>query len=168
MKLPAILNEKLLSRAMLGVGVYFAIVKPLLVKFNIVDTKEEKAAKQKVEASKLATESGASDSPYSWAAFFSKAPKDVLFMNNASATQFAKTIHDSYNGWNWFTSLNDSEKVLGVLSAMKTQSQFSWVCKKFFEMYSTSMLEYLKQMFSEQGLSEFNLKLVQKPKYKVG
>ena len=54
MKLPAAINEKMLSRAMLGVGVYFAIVKPLLVRFNIQDSKEEKAEKERLAAAQLA------------------------------------------------------------------------------------------------------------------
>lgn len=166
MKLPAILNEKLLSRAMLGVGVYFAIVKPLLTKFNIVDTKEEKAAKQKTEAAKLITDSGSSDSPYSWAAFFSSAPKGVSITTNAAATYFAKTIHDAYNYWN-FMNQYDQDAAFGVLDALKTQSQFAWVCKKFFEMYSTSLHSYLsKDTLTKEEFADFNLKLTQKPKYK--
>jgi hypothetical protein len=168
MKLPAIVNEKLLTRAMLGVGVYFAIVKPLLIKFNIQDSKEEKAEKERILAAQLSTNSGSSASPYSWAAFFAAAPKDVKIMPMAATTSYAKKIHDSYNGWNWIKSFNDAEKVLGVLASLRTQSEFAWICKKFFEMYSTSMLEYLKQIFDEKGFAEFNLKLVQKPKYKVG
>lgn len=166
MKLPAAINEKMLSRAMLGVGVYFAIVKPLLIKFNIQDSKEEKAEKERLEASQITVESGSSVSPYSWAAFFASAPKDVKIINNASATQFAKTIHDS---WTWYNITNqyNEDKAFGVLNALKTQSEFAWVCRKFFYMYSESLLSYIKGCLTEKELADFNLKLVQKPKYKA-
>lgn len=166
MKLPAIINEKLLGRAMLGVGVYFAIVKPLLIKFNIQDSKAEKEEKAKLEAAQLAIESGSSASPYSWAAFFKDAPKDVKIMPNAITAKYAKVIHDSYDGWNWIKYYNDTDDVYGVLASLRTQSEWSWIAKKFFEMYSTSLLEYMKMIFTEEGFKEFNLKLTQKPKYK--
>ena len=152
---------------MLGVGVYFAIVKPLLVKFNIQDSKEEKEEKEKLAAAQLAIESGSSESPYSWASFFKSAPKDALIMPNATAAKYAKIIHDAYDGWNWIKYYNDADDVYGVLSSLKTQSQWAWVAKKFFEMYSSSLLEYMKMIFDEKGLKDFNLKLTQKPKYKA-
>lgn len=167
MKLPAIINEKLLGRAMLGVGVYFAIVKPLLEKLNLKDTKEEKAEKERLEAAKVTSNSGGSDSPYSWAAFFASAPSKPLILNNASTVRFAKALHDAYNYWN-FMNKYDQDKAFGVLSALKTQSQFAWVAKKFFEMYSTSLHSYLSVgTLTEDEFADFNLKLTQKPKYKA-
>jgi hypothetical protein len=167
MKLPAIVNEKLLTRAMLGVGVYFAIVKPLLIKFNIQDSKAEKAEKIRLEAAKVTSNSGGSDSPYSWAAFFASAPAKPLILDNASAVRFAKILHDAYNYWN-FMNQYDQDKAFGVLSALKTQSQFAWVAKKFFEMYSTSLHSYLSEdTLTKDEFADFNLKLVQKPKYKA-
>ena len=167
MKLPAIVNEKLLTRAMLGVGVYFAIVKPLLVKLNIQDSKDEKLAKAKDEATKLVVDSGSSESPYSWAAFFAKAPKfpDVTLMNNAATTKRAKIFHDAWNYWN-FMNQYDEDLAFGVLDGLKTQSEFAWICKKFFEMYSTSLHTYLKSVLRDEEFKNFNLKLVQKPRYK--
>ena len=38
-------NEKTISRLLLAVGAYFTIIKPLLQKTNVIDTKEEKAEK---------------------------------------------------------------------------------------------------------------------------
>lgn len=168
MKLPAAINEKMLSRAMLGVGVYFAIVKPLLIKFNIQDSKAEKEEKKRLEAANLTSNSGGGDSPYSWAAFFASAPSKPLILDNASTVRFAKALHDAYNYWN-FMNKYDQDKAYGVLSALKTQSQFAWVAKKFFEMYSTSLHSYLSVgTLTEDEFADFNLKLVQKPKYKVG
>ena len=167
MKLPAIVNEKLLTRAMLGVGVYFAIVKPLLIKLNIQDSKAEKEEKAKLAAAQLIVDSGSSESPYSWAAFFAKAPAKPLILDNASAVRFAKALHDAYNYWN-FMNKYDQDKAFGVLSALKTQSQFAWVAKKFFEMYSTSLHSYLSEdTLTEDEFADFNLKLTQKPKYKA-
>jgi hypothetical protein len=157
-------NQKFLGLLLLGVGAYQVVLKPILQKLNIQETAEEKKERLKKEAAEVVTESGGSSSPYSWSAFFQEAPKGVLIMSDVSALAFAKKIKEADFWAGWFQY--DEKIPFGVLSGLKTQSQFSWICRKFYLTYSISMLEFLKEKLTNSEFSDFNVKLVSKPKYK--
>lgn len=159
-------NEKIIGRLLLGVGAYFTIIKPLLQKTNIVDTKEEKAKKAADEAAKIESSSGSSISPYSYASFFANIPvgTKISLVTNNNAIFYSKKLHDAFNYFNFANQYNEIT-AFGVLDALKTQSEFAWIAKKYWSLYSESLFDYLKQCLTEKEFTDFNTKLMSKPKY---
>jgi len=158
-------NEKNITRILLASAAYFAVIKPLLEKVNIIDTKEEKLKKAADLAAKIDTASGSSISPYSWAAFFVGAPKGVMILTDSSAGALAKKINEAFNYWN-FGNQFDETVAYGVLDSLKTQSQFAWIARKYYMLYSQSLYDYLKQCLTKEEFTDFNTKLMSKPAYK--
>ena len=158
-------NEKLLSRILLFGAGYMLLVKPILEKINVLDSKEEKQRKAEEDAAKIDTQAGGSESPYSWAAFFKEAPTGVLIMTESTATSYVQKIVDGFQLWNVANQYNEVA-AFGVLDALRTQSQFAWICRKYFLIYSVSLYEILKQNLTTKEFTLFNTKLMGKPKYK--
>ena len=158
-------NEKLLSRILLFGAGYMLLVKPILEKVNLISTPEEKRRKAEEEAAKIISEGGSSDSPYNWADFFAKAPKGVSIINEAGALKYAQQIRYGLSPMDLTNSYHE-QAAFGVLDAMRTQSQFAWVCRKYYLVFSGSLHEFLKSNLRSSEYADFNLKLMGKPKYK--
>lgn len=164
-----ITDEKFIGKILIFTGAYFGVVRPVLQRLNIVDTKAERQEKKKQAIAEKVVVSGVEDNPYNYASFFANAAKkgvQPLIITNATATRYAEVIRDWFHIYK-VTDMYDERAAFGVLDACKTQSVFAWVCKKFFEMYSVSMYSWLKQGFTDKEFSEFNAKLITKPLYKV-
>ena len=164
-------NEKLAGRILLAAGLYVTVGRPLLQKLNIIDTKEEKDAKKVADQAEKVISSGSQISPYNYAAFFAGltakgiSSKNVLIYSESSAANKANIIRNGLHLWN-ITNQYYEEVAFGVLEACKTQSQWAWICRKFYLMYGDSLFEFLKSNLTDKEFSDFNIKLLSKPVYK--
>jgi hypothetical protein len=85
-------------------------------------------------------------------------------VTNNNAIFYSKKLHDAFNYFNFANQYNEMA-AFGVLDALKTQSEFAWVAKKYWSLYSESLYDFLKQCLTEKEFTDFNTKLMSKPKY---
>lgn len=79
----------------------------------------------------------------------------AILIRRAEAESYAKKIYDALN---WYA--DDTAAVNGVFTALKTQSQVSFLADVFFQLYNQDLLTYLQEgsdTFPWNGLADDEL-----------
>ena len=87
--------------------------------------------------------------------FWKSAPTGSALIKRSTAEAYAKTIYDALN---WYA--DDTAKVTGVFSALRTKSQVSFLADVFQQVYGADLLSYLQEgsdTFPWNGLGDDEL-----------
>lgn len=148
-------NSEIVTLALIGIGAYFFIVKPLLDKtaqaLNLMDTPEEKGEKKIIDKYE---NSGNASNPFS-PVFWRQGGQGTVLLRVADAEQMAAIIYKAFGN---FT--DDEEAVFGVFRRLSTQSQVSWLADIFQKKYKMDLLNYIRQgygIFPNAGLNNTEL-----------
>lgn len=172
----------------------FLVGKKLLETFGILKTAEEKEQEEKVKT--LEEDSGGDQTTINTKANLSLTPnyfmtifkyqlnknpkfktytqsqKDAaikVYVKNylgdtAAYLKLAEIISKSKSVWYYPDS---EEKALGVFRLLKSQAQISYLSYRFFELYKTDMLEFLKTFMNTEQLAQVQSIIKNKPLYAI-
>jgi hypothetical protein len=139
------LDYNLVLIAGLFVGGYF-IIKPILEKFGLKSSAEDKALEKalKEQESKFNI----------WAGIPSlkKAAgtrKNIIVLTAAGSDFYAKQIKQAFGTFN-----DDEEKIYGVFRQLRYKSQVASIVDAYFKLYKTDLLTQLKSKLSDSELNE--------------
>lgn len=128
---------------------YYGIIKPLIEKLGLKDSKEEKTVKKFEELENK-------DNPFSPVFLRNlKTGSSVTLLKSDVKKSLAKRIYDAMG------YLSDDEAaVISVFRILKTQSQVSDLSTYFSSVYKTDLFDFLKKgkgMFPQAGLNDLEL-----------
>jgi hypothetical protein len=92
--------------------------------------------------------------------FLKTYPAGTRLLTQAGAAAF---VEDLWNATGWFN--DDEQKIYGVFRAMKTQSQVAALAKRFNELKSQDLYNYLVNYLNAEELLVIKKIIDQKPKY---
>jgi len=183
------------TKQILNIGLLigaFLIGKKLLTTFGIIKTAEEKEQEQKVKTLEedsqgdqtiINQKANLSLTPNYFMTIFkyqlNKNPKFKTYTqsqkdaaikvyvknylgNPASYLKLAEIISKSKSVWFYPDS---EEKAFGVFRLLKSQAQISYLAYRFFELYKTDMLGFLKTFMNTEQLAEVKDIIKNKPLY---
>jgi len=131
-------EQQVIKYVLFGAIAYFGVLKPILQKLGIVQTKEDVLVNNQ---SNLPN----SENPFS-PVFYKKAGAGALLLKKDFANQLAKRI---YNAMGYIS--DDESEVYSVFRLLKSQSQVSFLADVFQQNYKSDLLEFLKK-----GKNQFN------------
>lgn len=126
--------------------VYLLVVRPILQKVGIIETKEDK------ERDKQAKQLGTStDSPFSPRYWKAQKGDTVQLIPKATAEQLADQLNDAIGFFS-----DDENAVYGILRQLNYKTQLSWLADVFFEKYKMDMYQLLNRNLSEEEMDVVN------------
>ena len=131
-------QESFYFKIAIGAGIYFFAIRPLLQKFGVVKTAEDKL----VDAQ---TNLGNNQNAFS-PVFYKSGPAGTKLLTYSGSADLAKRIYEAMGN---FT--DDEAAVYSVFRMLKTKSQVSFLSERFASIYGVDLLEYLKR-----GRNQFN------------
>ena len=131
-------QESIYTKIAIGAGVYFFIVRPILQKIGIVKTPEERLVENQNNLPNNVN-------PFS-PIFWKQGGAGTKILTSGAAKLYSEKI---YNALGYFT--DDEAAILGVFRSLKTQSQVSYLCDSFFQLYKVSLLDFL-----QKGKNQYN------------
>ena len=134
-------------------GIY--LVYKVLQKVGVVPTAAETAATQNLQQLQSA-------SYWDYNNFLATAPAGHLVLTQAGAEAYVNDLWDATSFIN-----DDEEQIYGVFRAMKTQSQVAALAKRFNELKSFDLYNYLENYLNESELLKVKGIIDQKPKYNI-
>lgn len=155
-------EESFYTKIAIAAGIYLFAVRPLLQKFGIAKTKEDRL----VEAQGMLPNNANPFSPVFW----KTGPAGTRILKVEPASQMAAKIYFAMGNFS-----DDESAIYGVFRSLGTQSQVSFLAARFADMYKVDLLEFLKrgrnQYNPASGLNADELAVVlnivnQLPKYK--
>jgi len=162
-------NEKLLINLGILAIAYFGVIRPILNKIGITQSRQDKAEEQTI---KEAESGGASTNPFD-PNFYRKSPAGSLLITTAEAVKRANLIYNC-SAPN-FLYQDDEACITSAITSLKTQSQVSFLADTFQKKYNTSLILFLQKGRTAApwgGLSDTELTNIiqnvnRKPKYKL-
>jgi hypothetical protein len=155
-------QESFYTKIAIGAGVYLFVLRPLLQKFGIAATREDRL----IKAQETLPNNQNAFSPLFW----KTGPAGTKILKVEPASQMAAKIYFAMGN---FT--DDESAIYGVFRSLGTQSQVSFLSARFTDMYKVDLLDFLKrgrnQYNPASGLNADELAVVlnivnQLPKYK--
>jgi hypothetical protein len=129
----------------LGIGaLYFLLLKPVLEKTGVIETKE--AAEAKKAEAQLAT---GTDSPFNPG--FYKGKVGASLITKASAEALAKQIYDAVGNIS-----DDENAVYAALRTLKAKTQLSFLSDVFTQKYAADLYQYLRRNFNDSEMAVVN------------
>jgi len=123
---------------------YLLVLRPLLMKFGIIESKEDK------QRDKTAKTLGTSiSSPFS-PSYYKTIPGAML-LTRSSADRLAKELN---NAIGFFT--DDENAVYGVLRQLKAKTQLSYLSDVFFQNYKMDLYQLLQRNLSDSEIDVVN------------
>lgn len=117
--------------------IYFLVLKPVLTKVGVIESKEDK--KRTTQSTTFATDI---DSPFSPIYYKNKIGAKLLL--KAEAQRLAKIIHEA-DGY-----FNDNElAVYSALRKLQYRTQLSWLADVFSQMYQKDLYSYLRAFLDD-------------------
>ena len=131
-------EESFYTKIAVAAGIYLFAVRPLLQKFGIAKTQEDRL---------IETQSALPNNknPFS-PTFWKTGPAGTKILKIEPASQMAAKIYFAMGNFS-----DDESAIYGVFRSLSTQSQVSFIAMRFQDMYKIDLLEYLKR-----GRNQFN------------
>lgn len=123
---------------------YFLIVRPILMKFGIIESKEDKQRDKTAKTLGTATNSPFSPSYY-------KTIPGAMLLTRSSADKLAKELNNAIGFW-----YDDENAVYGVLRQLKAKTQLSYLSDVFFQNYKMDLYQLLQRNFSDKEIDVVN------------
>jgi hypothetical protein len=147
----ALVTKLVVGGAAIGAG-YFLVVKPILQKVGVIQTKEEKEQEKQTETFASSLQSPFSPRYYKEiTAQLAAQKKDPLLITRASAQQLAKIIYDAIGFFS-----DDENAVYGALRQLKAKTQLSFLSEVFFTQHKADLYNYLERNFKSSELKVVN------------
>ena len=118
---------------------YFGILDPILKKLGIKDDAADRARDSAIDTAANAR---------GWNPTYYKSIKGALILTRASAESFARVLNSAMSGWG-----TNEEKIYGVLRSMKTQTQLSFLCDVYFQLYKKDLYQHIVSELSTNELA---------------
>jgi len=123
---------------------YFLIVRPILMKIGIVESKEDK------QRDKTAKTLGTSiTSPFS-PSYYKNKPGAAL-LTRSSADKMAKELNNAIGFW-----YDDENAVYGVLRQLKAKTQLSYLSDVFFQNYKMDLYQLFQRNLNDKEMDVIN------------
>ena len=140
--------------------IYFLIARPVLQKLGILKDKSQRVIEEQQNLPQR-------ENPFS-PNFYRFAPTGSKLITRQTAENLAKRLYDSFGYF-----YDDEAGITSVFSALRTQSQVSFLAEVFSQVYKQDILEFMKRgkgLMPEAGLSDSELstiidKVSRLPKY---
>ena len=138
-------NEKLIIWAGMGAVVYFGLIKPVLIKFGVARSKDEKKADTKVESVYSLPDNQNPFSPSYYEPMLQYIFKtnpgiEVKLKKDSYIRDAAISIHKAFG---YYT--DDEDVVFGVFRDLPSQIVVGQVAKKFYDIYGKDLWTYLDE-----------------------
>lgn len=134
-------------------GLY--LVYKVLQKIGVVPTAASTAATQNLQQLQAANY-------WDYNNFLATAPAGHALLTQAGAAAYVDDLWDATGTFN-----DDEEKIYGVFRAMKTKSQVAALAKRFNQLKSFDLYNYLENYLNESELLKVKAIIDQKPNYFV-
>jgi hypothetical protein len=134
-------------------GLY--LVYKVLQKVGVVPTAASTAATQNLQQLQAANY-------WDYNNFLATAPAGHALLTQAGAAAYVDDLWDATGTFN-----DDEEKIYGVFRAMKTKSQVAALAKRFNQLKSFDLYNYLENYLNESELLKVKAIIDQKPNYFV-
>lgn len=148
MDVGAAITKDIITKAVIVIVIivlgYLLVVRPVLKKFGVIKTAEDRA-QEKQEA----TLSTSLNSPFSPRYYQGKS--NVMLTTRTAAEQIAKTIYKAMGFFN-----DNEEAVFGALRQLQYKTQLSWVADVFFQLYKEDMYQYIRNSLSDDEMKIVN------------
>jgi len=132
-------------------GLY--LVYKVLQKIGVVQTAAANAAQQNLQQLEAANY-------WDYNNFLAAAPAGHALLTQAGAAAYVNDLWDATGTFN-----DDEEQIYGVFRAMKTKSQVAALAKRFNQLKSFDLYNYLENYLNESELLKVKAIIDQKPKY---
>lgn len=128
-----------------GIGaVYFLVLKPLLQKFGVIKTTEEKKNETQISTNQTAFVNPFN--PRYWTGV-----KTPVILTQSSANSLAQKIYDAIGN-----VYDDENIVYGAFRQLKAKTQVSFLADVFFKKYSADLYNYLQRNLNASELAIVN------------
>lgn len=154
--MPQKIDQNLVFKAGIGVAIYFLIVKPLLEKTGIKDTKEEKQLEKTLEQQETKINIWQGQNAVMRAA---PAGKEVKFLTYASAASKADGIEDSFGVFD-----DDEDRIYAIFRDLNYQTQVASIVDQYRIRHSKDLKNDLQYRLSKDEFNEIVKIIDQKPK----
>lgn len=131
------------------------IVYKVLQKIGVIPTAESNQAEQNLQQLMAADY-------WDYNNFFAAAPANHLLLTQAGAEAYVNDLWDATGYFN-----DDEEQIYGVFRQMKTKSQVASLAKRFNELKSFDLYNYLENYLDESELLKVKAIIDQKPMYNL-
>jgi hypothetical protein len=124
---------------------YFMVLRPILTKVGIIESKEDK------ERDKVAKTFGtAANSPFS-PSYYKNAPAGSHLITRAMAEKLAGEINDAIGFFS-----DDENKVYGTLRQLQYKTQLSFLADVFFQKYKMDLYQLFQRNLSDSEIDVIN------------
>lgn len=137
-------SKDLLIKVGIAAGAYFLVIRPVLVKLNIVDSAADKRTDKDVQDYSVSVSSAFSPTYY-------KGVSRATILTRESAEALAKTLYDAI-GWLY----DDETAVYGVFRQFRYKTQVSYLADVFFQKYKADLYQYLARNLSSSEIGIVN------------
>jgi hypothetical protein len=137
-------SQDLLIKLGLAAGAYFLVVRPVLVKLNIVDSADDKRTDKDVKDHSVSVNSAFSPTYY-------KGISRATILTRESAEALAKTLYEAI-GWLY----DDETAVYGVFRQLKYKTQVSFLADVFYQKYKADLYQYLARNLNSTEIGIVN------------
>lgn len=131
-------EESFYWKIAIAAGAYLFVVRPILQKFGIAQTAEDKLVQNQENLPN-------DKNPFS-PVFWKTGPAGTQILKHEYASQWAARIYFAMGNFS-----DDESAVYSIFRQLKTQSQASYLAMYFRDMYKEDLLEFLKR-----GRNQFN------------
>lgn len=131
---------------------YFGLYRPILRKFNILKSPEDKMEEEVSNKLKLQTW---------WSpTYYVSVNNGIKPLTDTQANSFAKVLHEAMKGggswYDWGIGTAESE-IMGVFENIMSKAGISQVSEKYYQKYNTSLLADLDSELNSEDFSQIGL-----------
>lgn len=153
------IDQNLIFKAGIAIGVYFLVIKPITEKLGIKDTavekKEEKKAAENLETQETKINIWQGVDAAKRAA---GAKTSLLILTYSSAVAKAKGIYNSISMFN-----DNEERIYSIFRDLSAQTQVASIVDQYRLLYRSDLLNALRSALSKDELNEVTNIISQKP-----
>jgi len=149
------IDQNLIFKAGIAVGVYFLVVKPLLEKTGLKDSADEKEAEKALEKQETKINIWQGTEAVKRAA---GSKKTITLLTYATAAGKADGINDSLNWYN-----DDEERIYAIFRGLNAQTQVASIVDQYRIRHKSDLLTTLKQALSSDEFNQIVKIIDQKP-----
>ena len=140
-------KEVILKVAGYGIGigaVYFLVLRPILQKVGVIQTKEDKARAEQDKVNAGSQTSAFSPNLY-------KDKPGVLLLTSASANALADQIYNAIGNF-----YDDENAIYAALRQLKSKEQLSQLADVFVKRHAANLFTYLRRNLSDSEMDVIN------------
>jgi hypothetical protein len=156
------IDQNIILKAAIAVGVYFFVIKPITDKLNLTDSPEDKKEeKEQKEADKILEKQESKINIWQGVEAVKRAAganNNITILNYAGAAAKADNINDSFSIFN-----DDEERIYASFRSLNAQTQVASIVDQYRIRHKADLLNALKTNLNTTELNEISKIINQKP-----